>query len=326
MNGGETSAFLVLDLPAALCAVLVANLCAILGCLLLVRRSAMLGDAISHAVLPGIVASFLLTGSRSTPAMLAGAAAAGVATSLLIDLLHRRLRIERSAATGVVFCCMFALGVLMLERGARNVDLDADCVLYGLLEGISWPALGNGAFLIERLGLQGGIAAVLADTPRQMVMLAGALALTLVVVCSLYKVLVLASFDAAMADALGFSSRAVGVLIAALVALCAVASFEAVGSILVVAMLVCPAATARMLSNDLKVRMLIACGQGTLSAVAGYALAIFLPRLWGSDSSLLASGMMVTVSGVILVAVAAVQRVAAATRSRSAASNAVTSA
>jgi manganese/zinc/iron transport system permease protein len=236
--------FWTLDFPAAASAVLASVLCAVLGCFLLVRRSAMLGDAISHAILPGIVGSFLLVGTRSTWAMLAGAAVAGVVTSSLVDLLHRRLKLERSAATGAVFCTMFSLGVIMLEQGSRNVDLDADCVLYGLLEGISWPALGKAVAAGDGVPGLGAVVQSLGGAPRQLVTLAVALAVTVLVLASLYKVMLLASFDAALADALGFRSRVIDMVFAALVAVAAVASFEAVGSILVVAMLVCPAATA----------------------------------------------------------------------------------
>lgn len=297
--------FWTLDFPAAASALLASVLCAVLGCFLLVRRSAMLGDAISHAILPGIVGSFLLVGTRSTWAMLAGAAVAGVVTSSLVDLLHRRLKLERSAATGAVFCTMFSLGVIMLEQGARNVDLDADCVLYGLLEGISWPALGKAAG--GGAGAAAGVAEVLAGAPRQLVTLAVALVVTVLVLASLYKVMLLASFDAALADALGFRSRVIDMVFAALVAVAAVASFEAVGSILVVAMLVCPAATAAQCSDRFGVRIWLAMVFAVVAAVGGYVLAVHLPRLWGSGDSVLASGMIATLSGLMLCAAVGVR-------------------
>ncbi len=297
--------FWTLDFPAAASAVLASVLCAVLGCFLLVRRSAMLGDAISHAILPGIVGSFLLVGTRSTWAMLAGAAVAGVVTSSLVDLLHRRLKLERSAATGAVFCTMFSLGVIMLEQGARNVDLDADCVLYGLLEGINWPALGKAAG--GGAGAASGVAEVLAGAPRQLVTLAVALVVTVLVLASLYKVMLLASFDAALADALGFRSRVIDMVFAALVAVAAVASFEAVGSILVVAMLVCPAATAAQCSDRFGVRIWLAMVFAVVAAVGGYVLAVHLPRLWGSGDSVLASGMIATLSGLMLCAAVGVR-------------------
>jgi manganese/zinc/iron transport system permease protein len=294
--------FWTLDFPAAASAVLASVLCAVLGCFLLVRRSAMLGDAISHAILPGIVGSFLLVGTRSTWAMLAGAAVAGVVTSSLVDLLHRRLKLERSAATGAVFCTMFSLGVIMLEQGARNVDLDADCVLYGLLEGISWPALGKAVAAGDGVPGLGAVVQSLGGAPRQLVTLAVALVVTVLVLASLYKVMLLASFDAALADALGFRSRVIDMVFAALVAVAAVASFEAVGSILVVAMLVCPAATAAQCSDRFGVRIWLAVVFALLAAVGGYVLAVHLPRLWGSGDSVLASGMIATLAGLMLCA------------------------
>ena len=298
--------FWTLDVPAVLAATLASVLCALLGCFLLVRRSAMLGDAISHAVLPGIVGSFLLLGTRNTWAMLGGAAVAGVATSGMVDVLHRKLKVERSAATGAVFCTMFAIGVIMLERGARNVDLDADCVLFGLLEGISWPQFGAAMSAGD-----GGVFSwdVLSTMPRQIVTLAVMLLVTAAVLGALYKVLVLASFDSGLADAFGFQSRFIDLLFAALVAMAAVASFEAVGSILVVAMLICPAATAAQCSDRLPVRLGLSVVFAVVAAVGGYALAVHLPRVWGSSDSVLASGMIGTVAGVMLVAAVVVRRV-----------------
>lgn len=293
--------FWSLDLPAVLAATLASLLCGLLGNFLLVRRAAMLGDAISHAILPGIVGAFLLFGTRNAMAMVFGAAAAGVLASGAIEVLRRVMKVERSAATGVVFCTMFAVGVVMLERAARNVDLDADCVLYGLLEGISWTRLGTCNSLAEFFSAE-----VLATAPRQIVVLAATLIGVGAVLAALYKVLVVCSFDAGLADALGFRSRWVDLLFAALVAMAAVASFEAVGSILVIAMLICPAAAAARLSNRLKVRIGLSVLYAVASSVGGYALAVHLPRLWASSGDLTAPGMMAALAGALLVVTVAI--------------------
>ena len=162
-------------------------------------------------------------------------------------------------------------------------------------------AAGGGA------GAASGVAEVLAGAPRQLVTLAVALVVTVLVLASLYKVMLLASFDAALADALGFRSRVIDMVFAALVAVAAVASFEAVGSILVVAMLVCPAATAAQCSDRFGVRIWLAMVFAVVAAVGGYVLAVHLPRLWGSGDSVLASGMIATLSGLMLCAAVGVR-------------------
>lgn len=290
--GLDTATLLSVDVPAVLAAVLSACACALLGTFLLLRRMSMLGDAISHAVLPGIVASFLLLGTRSSPAMLAGAAAAGVLTAVVIELVRRLGRVEAGAAMGVVFSAMFALGVLLIQQGARNVDLDADCVLFGALEGVQWPAARSWGAL--------GSAETWAALPRQVTTLAVILLVSAVVVTVFFKHLRLACFDPAMADALGFPSGVILTGLTVLVAAATVASFEAVGSILVVAMLVCPPAAARHLTDRLRTQVWLSVGIGALCAVSGYVLAVWLPALWGSDDSLQAAGMIAVMGGVAL--------------------------
>jgi manganese/zinc/iron transport system permease protein len=115
---------------AACCAVA----CAVLGCFLVLQRLSLLGDAISHAILPGLAVAFILTGSRGVPAMLAGAAVAAMLTAGLSGGLRRVGRIPEDAALGVVFSTLFALGVLLITWVAGRIDLDPGCVLYGLLE------------------------------------------------------------------------------------------------------------------------------------------------------------------------------------------------
>ena len=122
------------DLWVIATAALVGALCGVLGCYLLLRRLSMLGDAISHAIPPGLAGAFLLSGSRSLAWMLLGAGVVGVLTGLLTAGLHRVAKIAEDASMGVVFTTLFALGVLLISFAARDVDLDPGCVLYGLLE------------------------------------------------------------------------------------------------------------------------------------------------------------------------------------------------
>src|SRR4051812_23293078 len=110
---------------------LVAASCGLLGCYLVLRKMALIGDAISHAVLPGIVIAFLISGSRDSLVMIAGAGVIGLLTTFLIEFLHRKARLQEDASIGVIFTTLFALGVILISYYAENIDLDQDCVLYG---------------------------------------------------------------------------------------------------------------------------------------------------------------------------------------------------
>ena len=146
---------LALDLFPLLAAALAAVCCGLLGNFLLLRKQSMMGDAISHSVLPGLVIAFLIASTRSPLVMLAGATIAGVVTVVLVEFVKRFGKVEPGAAMGVVFSILFALGVLLIEKAAvRHVDLDAECVLHGQLETLVWysaPATISGLWSVETL-------------------------------------------------------------------------------------------------------------------------------------------------------------------------------
>jgi len=285
--------FVSIDLPAMLAGTLAAVASALLGNFLVLRRQSLMGDAISHAVLPGLVGAFLLTGSRATLPMLIGAMAAGVATVLIIETVKRIGRVESGAAMGVVFSILFALGVLLLEQAAaRQVDLDAQCVLYGQLEIVFWlPPREWEAFLTLD---------TLSQLPRQVTILVGATLLSAAFVGLFFKELRICSFDPGLATTLGFPAGILNVALMVVVAIVAVASFEAVGSILVIAMLICPAATARLLTDRLAPQVWTSVGVALLTGAGGYLLAAFGPNLLGFDIALNAAGSMATLSGILL--------------------------
>ncbi len=134
-------------IATALCCSIAAG---ILGCFLVLRRMSLLGDAISHAVLPGLALAFVFTGSRDPVAMMAGAMIAGVLTAYLTSTLNRWGRIPEDAAMGVVFTSLFAVGVLLVNWVARDVDLDPGCVLYGLLEFVPFDTVLLGGYELPR--------------------------------------------------------------------------------------------------------------------------------------------------------------------------------
>jgi manganese/zinc/iron transport system permease protein len=253
---------------------LVAASCALLGSFLVLRKMALLGDAISHAVLPGIVLAFLATNSRSPLPMLLGAGALGVLTVFLVELFHRSRRLQEDASIGVVFPALFSIGVILISRYAGQVDLDLDCVLYGEIAYAPLDLLIVGG---ESYG------------PRPLWIAAGVFLFDLLLVALLYKELELSTFDPELAATLGFSPVVLHYLLMSAVSITVVASFESVGAILVVAMLVVPAATAYLLTDRLGILLALAVGLGVASAAGGYALA------WWVDGSI--AGAMAVVAG-----------------------------
>ena len=271
--------FLYLSLPPMVIAALAAIACALPGNFLLLSRRAMLGDAISHVVLPGIVAAFLLTGSASGLVMGAGALAAAGLSALMIEFITRRAGLEPGAAMAVVFTTMFAGGVVLLETtGASGVHLDVEHALYGNLESL--------------IGLAGPPPELL-----RLALIAAGLALALRLV---WRPLVLATFDPVFAQTMGVPVALMRAGVTAATALAAVAAFQAVGSILTIAMLICPAATARLVTRSLPAQVAASLGFAVAAAVLGTLLSGYAPLWVGLPITVSASGMIATVSGLML--------------------------
>lgn len=294
MSGAE---FLQLDLPPLLAAMLAGATCGLLGSFLVLRRESLVGDALAHAVLPGIVLGFALTGLRAGLPMLGGALAAALLAVAAIGAVRRAGRLEPGAATAAVFTVFFALGLVGLEvSGARSVDLDLDCVLFGQLETLVWPsATGWGALRDP---------AALATLPRQLGLLAGVAVAVAVTVAALWRPLKLLCFDPGYAAVLGLPVRRLETALSLLVAAAAVAAFESVGSILVVALLVCPAAALRYLTDRYATQVLGGAALGAALAALGYGLAGPLPAALGLPVSLSAAGMIGSLGGIAVAAAA----------------------
>jgi manganese/zinc/iron transport system permease protein len=285
-----TADFLRLDLPALLAAILGCGSCGLLGSFLLLRRDSLLGDALSHAVLPGIIAGFAITGARAGLPMLLGALAAALLAVFLIGLVRRVARLESGAATGAVFTSFFALGLMLMEAtGARSVDLDLDCVLFGQLESVVWLEAQGFASLLDPVAL--------AALPRQLFLLAAVAVVLAGLVALLWRPLHLLCFDPDYAAAIGLPARGLELALNLMVAAAAVAAFEAVGSILVVAMLVCPAAAIRLLTDSYRAQVLGGAALGAALGALGYALAGPLPAAFGQNFALNAAGVIGTLGG-----------------------------
>ncbi|MBP6783733.1 MAG: metal ABC transporter permease [Verrucomicrobiales bacterium] len=261
---------------------LCATACALPGCFLVLRKMSMMGDAISHAVLPGLAIAFLVTGTRASIAMFIGAAIAGVLTALFTQWITRFGNVDRGAAMGIVFTTLFAIGLLLIRQAADQVDLDPGCVLYGAIELTPLDTIDVGGFLIPRAALVNG----------------SILLVNIAIIALLYKELTLSSFDPDLADTLGFSSQFLHYLLMTMVAVTTVAAFESVGSIIVIAMLIVPPATALLLTHDLLKMLLIATAAAVLAAVTGHVGALLVPGWLGFESTT-TSGMIALAAGII---------------------------
>lgn len=290
MMGAE---FVSLSLPPMLIGTLAAIACALPGNFLLLRRQALIGDAISHVVLPGIVAAFLLTGAVATWPMMLGAGGAALVAVLLIEAVRRLGRIEPGAAMGVVFTSMFAAGVLLLELSdTSSVHLDVQHALYGNLESLIWLDGTGWAALSDPQALRG--------LPPELPRMAAVLALVGMLTAILWRPLKLSTFDEGFARTLGLPVRGIGLILVVMAAIAAVAAFDAVGSIIVIAMFICPPAAARLMTNRLERQIWWSVGFATLSALLGYVLAGYGPLWLGGRHAVSAAGMIATVSGVLL--------------------------
>ncbi|MBM3870194.1 MAG: metal ABC transporter permease [Verrucomicrobia bacterium] len=246
----------------ALMGFLVATACGLVGNFLILRRMALVGDAISHSVLPGIAIAFLVAKSRSSLAMFVGALAAGVVTTVIIETVHRKTRVKQDAAIGIAFTSLFALGVILISLFASKVDLDQECVLYGEI-----------AFVpLEEMVRVGGVTL----GPVSVVRMAVVTLLLAVLVVAFYKELLVSSFDPTLAVSLGINSTVVHYSLMAALSVVVVSAFEAVGAILVVAMLILPGATATLLSQRLPVMLGLTVLHAALSSVLGIHLGVWL--------------------------------------------------
>jgi manganese/iron transport system permease protein len=216
--------------------VIVGVLCGVVGCFVVLRGLAFIGDALAHAVFPGVVLSYLA--GRS---ILIGAFVFGLFTALGVGVLSRSRRVSHDSAVGVVFAAFFALGVVLISRqtGFRR---DLGSLLFGDVLGVS-----------ER------------DVVVTLVIGLVVLALLLL----LLKELTLVAFDSTLARALGYPVFALDLLLLLLIASTIVVSLQAVGNILILALIVTPPATARLLTDRLATMMWLAAGIGVLSGLVG---------------------------------------------------------
>jgi len=256
--------------------------CALPGNYLVLRRMSMMGDAISHAVLPGLAIAFLITGSRESLPMLIGAVAIGVLTAFMVQGISKLSNLDQGATMGVVFTTLFALGLILIRQAADHVDLDPGCVLYGAIELTPLDTY-------ELFGY---------EIPTAALTNAAMLLLNSLFVIVFYKELKITTFDPALATTMGINANLMHYVLMTIVAATTVAAFESVGSILVIAMLIVPAAGAHLLTDRLPVMLVLSLLIALLAAVLGHIFAITVPGWFGfRDTS--TAGMMGVAAGLI---------------------------
>ena len=239
---------------------LVASSTGMLGNLLLLRKMSMMGDALSHAVLPGIVIAYLISGSRASFPLLIGAIIMGLLTTFLIHFFSNNGKIQCDAAMGTVFTFLFAIGIILVTKYAGQADIDADCVLHGELAFV--PLQQTSYFGIT--APDAVLTLLLLFTFIQLVFLIG------------YKGWLLTSFNSEFAASIGIKTAIWHYSLMAATSVATVVSFESVGAILVIAFLVVHAATAFLITKDLKRMVVVIIIQGFLNSFGGYMLSNIL--------------------------------------------------
>ena len=285
--------FVQFSLTPILIGIFASIACALPGNFLILRRQALIGDAISHVALPGIVVAFIITGVITAINMMVGAAIAAIVAVILIEAIKRLGKIEPGAAMGVVFTSMFAAGVLILEQtDTSKVHIDVEHALMGNLESLIWFRAEGWHSLLDPEALAG--------LPHELERIAIVCALVVILTMVFWRWLKIATFDEGFAQALGIPAASLGFGLVITAAVAAVAAFDAVGSIIVVAMFICPPAAARLMTNRLENQVFWSVGFATLSAIAGYVFAGYGPLWFGGQNAVSAAGMIATVSGLIL--------------------------
>jgi len=276
----DTNAFLII-----LTGALIAVSCGFLGVFMMLRKMSMTGDAISHAVLPGIVIGFFVSGSQRSLEVIMGAGLLGILATLMIEGLRKKAKVQLDASIGITFTLLFAIGIILINLFAYKVDLDQECVLYGEIAYLPID------LWITKSGLNLG--------PRITWLAALNFFFVVGFIYLLFKELILTSFDESFSSVIGVNAKGVNLALMSMVSYTTVSSFESVGAILVVALLVVPPATAFLWTKSLIPLMKLTAGLGIFIAIFGYYFAYWM------DSSI--AGMMVTLAGVLFFISAAVK-------------------
>jgi len=255
---------------------LVAIACALPGVFLVLRKMALISDAISHSILPGIVLGFFITQDLASPLLIVMATLTGVLTVVLVEYIQKTGLVKEDTAIGLVFPSMFSLGVILIARNAGDVHLDVDAVL-----------LGEVAFApFDRWMYQG-----IDMGPRSLWIIGTILLVSVLLLILFFKELKIATFDTGLAASLGFTPIGIHYGLMTVSSVTTVGAFDAIGAILVVAFMIVPAASVYLLTTNLKKMLVYSCVLGLVASLVGYWIANYL------DTSI--AGTIATVLGLI---------------------------
>lgn len=250
------------EIRAMIAASLVGITCGILGCFIVLRNMALIGDALSHAILPGVVVGYVLAGYNIL-AFFSGAVIAGFITAILITWLQRNVKTKEDSAIGIIFTVMFALGIMGISIvNRKGVHLDMKDFLFGSILGVT----------------------------NHDIWLTGLIALFVIFcVAIFFRYFFISTFQPTIARTLGISAGTMHYFLMLLLSFAIVASIQSVGVILVVAMLIIPASTAYLLTNKLRWMILYSAIIGLLSTNLGLIVAIYLNTTPGPAMTVMAT-------------------------------------
>ncbi|HLS71850.1 MAG TPA: metal ABC transporter permease [Chitinophagaceae bacterium] len=266
----------IAQLEIQIIAAMVAIACAIPGVFLVLRRMALVSDAISHSILPGIVIGFFISQDLNSPILILFAALTGVLTVVLVEWIQKTGLVKEDTAIGLVFPVLFSIGVLMISRNANDIHLDLDAVLLGEIAFAPFDRLHLGTWDIG---------------PKSFWVIFVIICVSVTLLLLFFKELKISTFDIGLASAFGFSPIIIHYALMSISSITIVGAFDAVGAVLVVALMIAPAAIAYLLTHDLKKMILLSCAVAVFAAISGYWLAYFL------DASI--AGSITTILGLL---------------------------
>ena len=263
-----------MNMEIILIAIIVSASCALCGVFLVLRRMSLMGDAISHSIIIGIVLGFFISKTLSSSIPLIGAVIAGMVSVIFTEVLQKTKLIKSDTAIGLVFPFLFSLGVILVSLYAGNVHLDTDSVLLGELAFAPFDRISFFAISL----------------PKSLVQMICILLFDLVFIILFFKELKLTTFDPNLAKSLGFSPSIMHYSLMFAVSLTCVGAFDSVGAVLVTALMIAPAAAALLLTNSLFYMIILSIFIASASSISGFYLAVKI------DGSI--SGSMATMTGI----------------------------
>lgn len=247
------------DFWIILCACLVAFNGALLGSFLMLKKMSMIGDALSHSVLPGIVIAFLITQEHSSFLGLLLAAGFGLVAVFIMNALSKPGGFQKDAAIGISYTALFSIGIILISSYAKNADIDVECVLFGDIGTVPYSKkISIGTW----------------EIPQPISLLAGFTIINALIILKGIKGFSISSFDPLLATSLGVSILIWDYLLLGLASVNTVFSFDAVGAIMVISTLVIPSGFAHLFCNRIKNFLGLACIFAITCSIAGYYISL----------------------------------------------------